>query len=83
MSRSFGGDCHNKEQWVKREKWVYARQVASIGVTSLLINAFEPGEDGSFGGSLIISQDGKIIAETEIEQPSTLIYELEASYNSG
>ena len=76
MSRSFGEDCHNKEQWKKEEKWVYARQVARIGVTTFLINAFEPEKNGSFGGSLIISQDGDIITETEIGQPSTLFYEL-------
>lgn len=83
MSRSFGEDCQDKEQWEKEEKWVYARQVAKVSVTTLLVNAFETGEDGSFGGSLIISQDGGIIAETGIGQPYTLISELPASYNSG
>lgn len=76
MLRSFGGDCHDKEEWEKEEKRVYARQVAKIGVTALLVNAFETGEEGGFGGSLIISQDGEITAETEIGMPSTLIAEL-------
>lgn len=83
MSRSFGGDCHDKEEWEKEEKWVYAQQVAKIGVPALLINAFESDKDGSFGGSLIISRDGEIIAETKIGQPSTLISELPSSPNSG
>lgn len=38
---------------------------------------FQPPDKGaSFGGSLIVSPDGKIIAETTIGRLSTLIYEL-------
>ncbi len=76
MSRSFGGNCHNKEDWEKSEKWIYTQQVAKIGVTAFIVNAFEQGEDGSFGGSLIVQGGGKILAETEIGKPSILIHKL-------
>lgn len=72
MSRSFGGGCFNKEDWERKEKFVYARQIARIGVTTFLVNTFEPGTDGSFGGALIIAQNGRIIAETKIGKPAYL-----------
>lgn len=78
MSRSFGRDCLNKKDWEKREKFVYARQIAIMGVNSLLVNAFEPRPHGSFGGSLIIATNGQIIAETKIGKPSYLCKYLSA-----
>ncbi|MGQ9535167.1 MAG: carbon-nitrogen hydrolase family protein [bacterium] len=80
MSRSFGGGCLNKKDWEKREKFAYACQIARIGVVSLLVNAFEPGPNGSFGGALIIAHDGKIIAETKIGIPSYL-YKMLPAYS--
>lgn len=79
MSRSFGGGCFNKKDWERKEKFVYARQIAWIGVATFLVNAFEPGPDGSFGGALIIAKDGKIIAETEIGR-ATHLYKFIHSY---
>jgi len=77
MSRSYGGGCQNRDDWNKKEKWVYARQVRRIGIDSLLINAYEPlSKDGSFGGALVISKNGKILSETEIGKPAILIYDI-------
>ncbi len=79
MSRSFGGSCNNKKDWERKEKFVYARQIAKTGVTTFLVNAFEPIPGGSFGGTLIIAKDGKIIAETEIGR-ATHLYKFIHSY---
>jgi N-carbamoylputrescine amidase len=76
MSRSYGSGCQNRDDWNKKEKWVYARQVKRIGVDSLLINDYEPSsKDGSFGGTLVISKNGKILSETEIGKSSILFYD--------
>ncbi len=71
LSRSYG-DFSN-EWWDNEEKHAYAQQVAKIGITSFLINSFESGfRWPSFGGSMVVSKDGKIIAETEPGAPSFL-----------
>lgn len=77
MSRSYGGGCHNRDDWNKEEKWVYARQVRRIGVDTLIINAYEPlSQDGSFGGTLVVSREGKILEEGEIERSSIMTYDV-------
>jgi len=77
LSRRFDEDCYDEDQWEKEEKWSYVRQIGRIGVTSLLVNSLEPLDRGaSFGGSLVVSRDGQIIAETGIGEPSILVCEL-------
>ena len=78
LSRSFEHGEYDVERWNREEKWVYARQVAKVGITSLLINALEPKEfGGSFGGLMVIDSDGEILAETLIGRPNLLIYKLD------
>lgn len=77
LSRSFDEDCYDRDRWENEEKWAYVRQIARIGVTSLSVNSLEPLDRGaSFGGSLVVSRDGQVIAETKIGEPSTLVCEL-------
>ncbi len=78
LSRSFAG--YSQDWWDREEKWAYVRQVAKIGVTSFLVNSFESGARWpSFGGSLAVSSDGHIIAETQIGEPSFMVCELSNS----
>jgi len=74
MSRSFGEGCLDRNEWHKKEKYFYAQQIKKIGVNAFLVNAYEPGNDGSFGGALIISKEGKIVAESDVGLDSILIY---------
>lgn len=68
---------YSQDWWEREEKWAYVQQVAKIGITSFLINSFESeAKWPSFGGSLVVSSDGQIIAETQTGQPSFLISEL-------
>lgn len=74
LSRSFAD--YSQDWWEKEEKWAYVQQVARIGITAFLVNSFESQSKWpSFGGSLVVSSDGQIIAETQIGQPSFLACE--------
>jgi len=66
----------SKEWWNNEEKGVYAQQIAKIGIESFLINSFESGfKWPSFGGTMVVSKDGSIIAETEPGAPSFLEFQ--------
>ena len=55
---------------------MYLRQVDEIGIMSFLVNSFESeARWPSFGGSLVISSDGQILAETRTGEPSFLTYD--------
>lgn len=71
LSRSYAE--FSKEWWNNQEKHVYTQQIAKIGIMSFLINSFEFGfKWPSFGGTMVVSKDGNIIAETEPGTPSFL-----------
>jgi len=72
LARSFAD--YTQDWWKEEEKWVYAQQIAKIGMTSFIINSFESqARWPSFGGSLVVSSHGQIIAETQIGKPSFLV----------
>lgn len=80
LSRS--SDDYSQDWWEKEEKWAYIQQIAEIGITSFLINSFESeAKWPSFGGSLVVSSDGEIIAETETRKPSFLFCEFPSNKN--
>ncbi len=65
---------YTQDWWEEEEKWAYAQQIAKIGATSFIINSFESqARWPSFGGSLVVSSHGQIIAETQIGKPSFLV----------
>lgn len=65
---------YTQDWWEEEEKWEYAQQIAKIGTTSFIINSFESQiRWPSFGGSLVVSSHGRIIAETRIGEPSFLV----------
>lgn len=75
MLRSFEDYKYDSKRWDNEEKLWYARQIKNIGITSFIINTLQEEENGgSFGGTMIVSGEGNIIAESEIEKPSFLIY---------
>jgi len=75
LSRSFSN--YSRDWWEKEEKWVYTQQVAQMGITSFLMNSFETeGKWPSFGGSMVVSSEGQIIAETPTGEPSFLVGEI-------
>jgi N-carbamoylputrescine amidase len=78
LARSFAD--YTQTWWEKEEKWAYVQQITKIGITSFLVNSFESqAKWPSFGGSMVVSSDGRIIAETEIGEPSFLACEFSRS----
>ncbi|MCU0487203.1 MAG: carbon-nitrogen hydrolase family protein [Anaerolineales bacterium] len=78
MSRSFDGKSPDRERWAQQERQVYLDEVKKAGVTTLLVNALESSpEDASFGGALVVSAEGKILAEAPHGTDDVLIYDLE------
>lgn len=78
LARSFAD--YTQDWWDREEKWAYVRQVAKIGITSFLVNSFESqAKWPSFGGSLVVSSDGRIIAETQVGGSSFLVCEFPRS----
>ena len=72
LARSFAD--YAQDWWEEEEKWAYVQQIANIGTTSFIINSFESQASWpSFGGALVVSSRGRIIAETRIGEPSFLV----------
>jgi (R)-amidase len=77
LFRGYDEDCLDETAWGESEKHVYARQIAGLGVSALVVNAYADQEpDTAFGGSLCVSPTGEILAEGVIGGPGVLIYEL-------
>jgi predicted amidohydrolase len=78
MARSFDGKSPDREHWEQEERQVYLDEVKKAGVTTLLVNALENTlENASFGGALVVSPSGEILAEVPHGTQAALIYELE------
>lgn len=74
LARSYAN--HSHEWWENEEKAVYSSQVGEIGVMSFLVNSFEAeARWPSFGGSLVVSSEGQVLAETRTGTPSFLTYD--------
>ena len=78
MARSFDGKSPDAERWVREERQVYLDEVKKAGMTTLLVNALENSPaDASFGGALVVSPGGEILAEAPHGTEAALIYDLE------
>jgi N-carbamoylputrescine amidase len=58
-ARSFDDDSHNQERWDREEKPQYVERVKRVGATALMTNYL--GDDGSFGGAMVVSSAGSVI----------------------
>ena len=79
MARSFAGKNPDPERWCSQERTVYAERVKSIGIKTLIVNALEEGEDGAFGGAMVVSEKGEVIAESPHGSDTMILYD----FNSG
>ncbi len=77
MARSFDGRSPDPERWLREEREIYLDGVRALGVTTAIVNALELAErEASFGGALIVDQDGRVLAESPHGTDRALIYEL-------
>lgn len=84
LARSFDGKSPDLERWLKEERQAYADEVRKVGVTGLIVNLLEKSSEpeAAFGGAMIISPSGEILAESQHGTDEALIYDL-VSVNMG
>ena len=73
FARSFEKGTSIKEEWTK-EKEYYTNRIKMIGTKGVMVNYI--GEDGSFGGAMLVMPDGKIKAEMPVGKEGILYVDL-------
>jgi len=77
MARGFDGKSPDPERWLKDERQAYLDEVRKIGVTTFLVNLLESGvPEASFGGALVVSPGGELLAESPHGTDKPLIFDL-------
>lgn len=77
MSRSFDGTSPDPQRWLNEERQAYLEAVHRIGKTTAIVNALENlPEDGAFGGALVVSAVGEVLAEAPHGSDELLIMDL-------
>lgn len=77
MSRSFDGRSPDLERWLKEERQAYLEAVRQAGRPTVIVNALENiPADGAFGGALVISAAGKLLAEVPHGTDEVVMYNL-------
>ncbi len=79
MSRPFSESMPDINHWISRERQMYLEAVRGAGVTTLIVNALEINtDDPSFGGAMIVSADGELLAESPVGTDKPLIRDFSA-----
>lgn len=78
MARSFDESSPDAARWNNVERQVYIEAVRSIGVPTLFINALETGFGAAaFGGAMVISAQGELLAESPHGTDQLIIWDSE------
>lgn len=78
MSRSFDGRSPDPARWEAGERHAYLDAVKRIGIIGAIVNSLEEtSEDGSFGGALLVSADGSLLAESPHGTDQPLIWDFQ------
>lgn len=83
LSRSFDGKSPDIDRWQREERQAYLDEIRKIGKTSLVVNSLEDANqpEASFGGAMVVSSDGVVLAEAEHGTDQILLYELESNHS--
>jgi hypothetical protein len=77
MARGFDTRSPDPHRWRSEERLFYQLQVKKIGLPTLIVNALDVGvEEGAFGGAMILSSAGALLAESPHGQDASLVYEM-------
>jgi len=80
FARNFSDGSCDQAKWDREEKPEYVARAVATGTTTLMVNLIEDPkvtEYGSFGGAMVVSADGSVVAEHPLGQPGGLIVDLE------
>ncbi|MDW8392476.1 MAG: carbon-nitrogen hydrolase family protein, partial [Oscillochloridaceae bacterium] len=85
LARSFDGKSPDLERWQNEERQAYVDEVKKVGVTGLIVNSLEDSSlpEASFGGAMVVSPNGEVLAETEHGTDKALIFELVSVISNG
>ena len=77
MARAFAEQSPDKRRWESEEREEYLDAVKAMGKTAFLVNMLDEGvEEPSFGGAMVVSRDGVLLAESPHGSDEVLLYEL-------
>ena len=77
-ARSFDGGSPNRARWEQEERQSYLDAVRLAGVPAAITNTLETSpEDALFGGALLISAQGELLAESPHGTDEIVIYDLD------
>lgn len=80
MARSFDGRSPDINRWISEERQAYLDAVRAASVPALIVNGLEiNGNDPSFGGAMIVSADGVLLAESTHGTDDDLVWGLSIS----
>ncbi len=76
MSRSFNGRSPDMERWLGEERQAYLEAVKKAGRPTVIVNALENApSDGAFGGAMVVSANGELLAESPHGTDELLMYD--------
>jgi N-carbamoylputrescine amidase len=76
FARGFGDGSFDQGRWDREEEPAYAARAALAGCTTLMVNLLEDpelGECPSFGGAMVVSATGQVLARRPLGQPGILL----------
>jgi predicted amidohydrolase len=77
-ARSFDGQSPDRARWEREERQSYLDAVHHTGVSAAITNTLETSpEDALFGGALLVSAQGELLAESPHGSDEILIYDLD------
>jgi predicted amidohydrolase len=85
LARSFDEKSPDLERWLNEERQAYADEVKKVGITGLIVNSLEDSSipEASFGGAMIVSPKGEILAESEHGTDKMLFFEIVSVTSNG
>ncbi len=77
MSRGFDGKSPDPQRWINEERQAYLDAVKKAAKVTAIVNALENlPEEAAFGGALVVSAQGELLAESPHGSDQILIYDL-------
>lgn len=69
----------DQARWDRETRSEYLARVAMTRTTALIVNGLGGNFDPAFGGAMVVSPEGKVVAELPLGKPGILVVDMEAS----